>query len=232
MSRDGSGARAVRPHRASGDFVESLVWLSSKELAYAIFTPKADGTTDRRVEALDLTSGVIRRLVDNADQPSLLADGRRLIVRLADDRPGRSGETPVAVDIVSGRIDDLPGYEKFQLLFIGSFARSPDGKQIAFGAADPSVRAPLPMPQRGTSAPVAALHPILQDVWLMDPDGNNLRRIADLAVASPSLAWSEDGFFIYAMSSTGFWRIEAKTGAYQTIGPGLQNGRIRLMPSR
>jgi hypothetical protein len=230
-SRDGSDPKPLVQRKSNSEFMETPLWLpSGLEVAYTIVTFDADGNTDKRIEAVNVTTGRRRRLVQDADQPALLPDGRRLVVRLDDLRTGRSGETPVTVDLETGRVDDLPGYQML-FVYIGSFVASPDGRRIAFSAADPSLKAPGSGSVRGASAPSAA-HPILQDVWLMDLDGSNLTRIADLAVHAPSLTWSADGVFIYAMAPAGFWRIEARTGAIKKMGPGLANGRIRLLPGR
>jgi len=80
---------------------------------------------------------------------------------------------------------------------------------------------------------VAATHPILQDVWVMDPDGGNLRKFADLAVNLPSLAWSKDGEYLYALAGYGFWRIHPGTATYRQIGPRMPtSGRIQVLPGR
>jgi Tol biopolymer transport system component len=229
---DGSEARMVVKHSILGESIESPVWLPGDErIAYTIITPKDDGSADDRIESVEVATGRRTRLVEHADQPALMPDGRSLIYRLSDFRPGRSGETPVLYDLESGRQIDLQQYN-LPLLFIGAFATSPDGRTIAFGGADPSVRAPSPGVARRLTAASSALHPLLQDIWLMRLDGGGARRIADLAVDRPSLAWSRDGAWLYAMTNIGFWRIDPRTGAYKKIGPGGYNIRIRTVPSR
>jgi len=230
---DGHDARLVIKHSVLGESLETPVWLPGDALlAYTVLTPKDDGSADRRIEAVEVATGTRRRLITGADQPSLMPGGRELMVRLADFRPGRSGETPVLYDLASGAQTDLSQYN-LDLLFIGAFTSSPDGRQIAFGGADPSLKAPGGI-ARGATAAVSesALHPLLQDIWLMSPEGADSRRIADLAVDRPSLAWTNDGAWLYAMTNIGFWRIDPRTGIYKKIGPGGYNMRIRLLPSR
>jgi Tol biopolymer transport system component len=120
----------------------------------------------------------------------------------------------------------LPSYGA-RLIYINSYQPSPDGLQIAFAAAEPGEGIPT-MSQRGQAAAIAT-HPILQDIWLMDPDGANSRRIADLGLATPSIAWSPDGAWVYVMSLHGFLRINVKTGAQQELAAGYVAGRIRLL---
>ena len=229
VGADGSNPQPLVRRSTNAEFIETPVWLpSGNELAYTITTVIDAENFDRRIEVVDVATGARRRLLNDADQGALMPDGSHMIARVSDFRPGRSGESPVVIELQTGRANDLPGYGTL-LVFIGSFARSPDGKLIAFSGAD----APLAAAPRGTRGMTATtLHPILQDVWLMQPDGSGLRRLAELAINQPSLAWSEDGAFIYAMASVAFWRINAQTGELRKLGPGLPYGHIQLLPSR
>jgi Tol biopolymer transport system component len=72
-------------------------------------------------------------------------------------------------------------------------------------------------------------HPFAQDVWLVNPDGSNLRRLTELADNQPSIDWSADGATIYALGATGFWRIDAATGAREPVGFAAALGQIRWL---
>jgi Tol biopolymer transport system component len=209
--------------------MESLTWLpGGDELAYAISTPRSDESIDRRIEAVDIGSGRTRRLLANGDTVSLLVGGTQLIVNVSEFREGQPLERPVLIDLASGKVTELTGFN-LSLVYIGSFSPSPDGRRIAFGGAYPGVVAPHSNAPRGMAAPLAT-HPVLQDVWVVDTDGNNLRSVADLAANQPSIAWSPDSRFIYAMTSIGFWRVDPLTATHRKIGPGLPTGRIKLLP--
>jgi Tol biopolymer transport system component len=109
---------------------------------------------------------------------------------------------------------------------------SPDGKRIAFAAADPSVTQ-RPAPANGiVFASFSLTHPFLQDVWLIDRDGANLHRLSELAESQPSLSWSPDGSTVYVMGGSGLWKIDVATGDRQQIGVGVQQGSILLLDSR
>jgi Tol biopolymer transport system component len=229
---NGANPRLVLRHSRTGEYLESLLWLpEGKDVAYAIYTPSGGDSLDRRIEVLNLETGRRRRLVSEAEKPALMPGGIQLIVVATDQRPGSTGFKPALVDLTTGQMSDLPRFALF-LTYLGSFTPSPDGLHIAFSGADPSVAAPSTGGLRATAAP-GARHPILQDIWLMDSDGGNLRKIADLAVNLPSLAWTQNGEFLYAMASRGFWRIDPRTATYRQIGPLLPNsGRIVALPGR
>ena len=226
---DGSQARVIVRHGVLSEFIESPAWLrSGRELAYAIVTPNPlDGTADQRIEAVDIVSNQRRRLVANAEWPALMPDQRHLIFTSTDARGDTGRETPMLLDVDTGALKALPGYGA-RLIFINSYQRSPDGRLIAFAAAEPGEDLPVQFPQRGQAAPLV-LHPVYQDIWLMDPDGSNLRRLADVGLATPSIAWSGDGAWVYVMSVRGFLRINVRTGTQEELGAGYQGGRIRLL---
>jgi Tol biopolymer transport system component len=229
VNRDGGVPRLLLRHSVFAEYLETPVWLpGGREIACAIFTPRGE-EVDVRVEAIDVASGARRRLLDHASQPSLMPDGT-LMVLMPDPGAAGSGEKPGLLDLTTGHLSNVRRYN-MQLTYINGFTLSPDGRQVAFAAADPLARAPLVTPLRGMGVR-ARTHPIYQDIWLMGADGSNLRRLADLGVDQPSIVWSADGVFIYAASARGFWRIDARTGVYRQIGPGIQNGRVKLLPPR
>jgi hypothetical protein len=229
VARDGSNSRVLIRHGAPGEFIESLAWINDGEIAYAISTPQGEEAIDQRIETVDVVAGIRRRLVSRADQVAFL-DGGKLIVNLAGFQTEFTAERPVMYDLTTGEVAPLSGYS-LPLVYVGSYAPSPDRRSIAFGAADPTIMAPRGGAPRATSAN-SARHPVLQDVWLMATDGSNLRRIADLAVNQPSLAWSNNGRHVYVLSAVGFWRVHAASGSYEKIGPGQARGRIKLLPGR
>jgi hypothetical protein len=231
MAWDGSDLRLLLRHSAYGEYMESLTWLpGNRELAYAIYSPLPDDLVDRHIEAIDISTGSRRRLLSQADTPALMSDGRHLIAVFYEPKEGGDAETPVLYDLQSGTVRPLDGYS-LPLVYVGSFAPSPDGSQVAFGGADPTVMAPRVTP-RGVLTFRGAVHPVLQDVWVMAADGTGLRRVAELAANQPSIVWTADGRYLYVMASIGFWRIEPRSGFVKQIGPGLPTARIKLLPGR
>ena len=227
---DGTDLHLVVKHASLSEIIESPVWLTSgRQIAYSIVSPHPEaGTVDQGVETVDVLTGARKRLVAGAEWPALMAGGRELIFTSTQARPETGQQTPLLYDLQDGSVKDLPGYQK-KLIFINSYQPSPDGRLIAFAAAEPALEdLPVSTPLRGQSAGFKT-HPIFQDIWLMEPDGRNLRRIADLGLATPSLAWSDDSEWVYVMSRQGFIRINAQNGAQETIGQGNSAGRIRLL---
>jgi dipeptidyl aminopeptidase/acylaminoacyl peptidase len=121
--------------------------------------------------------------------------------------------------------------EDSPLVLIQSLAWSPDGNTLAFMSSDITSGLAAPSGQTRFAAPLpATTHPSLQDLWLIDADGKNLRRLVELVEQSPSVAWSEDGSKLYVMAGGGFWRIDPKTSERETLGPGVLNSSIVHFP--
>jgi Tol biopolymer transport system component len=183
------------------------------------------GFPDLRIELLDLTTGVRRRLVNDAVEIALSPD-RRKIAYVSVDADDQREQLTVA-DLHTAQIHPLTP-DSSPLVFITSIVWSPDGSTIAFASADPTTGA-APGGPGGSTRALAALHPTLQDIWLVKPDGSELRRLTELAESQPSLAWSGDGSSIYAVGVAGFWRVDPVSGALELIGQGIPFGQIRLL---
>jgi sugar lactone lactonase YvrE len=102
---------------------------------------------------------------------------------------------------------------------------SPDGTQVAFAAGD------LNGALAGGASPRSAgfpgfMHPFFQDVWLINADGSNLRRVAEVVERSLSLSWSPDGASIYAMGTEQFRRVDVASGAVTVLGEGAPQAGV------
>jgi hypothetical protein len=84
------------------------------------------------------------------------------------------------------------------------------------------------MPQASLAMPQASLHPFFQDVWLINADGTNLRRVAEVIERSLSLSWSPDGKSIYAMGTEKFRRVDVATGAITVLGEGAPQAGVTV----
>jgi Tol biopolymer transport system component len=100
-------------------------------------------------------------------------------------------------------------------LFIAA-AFSPDGSQIAFAAVDVRQIAPPPAPP-GTSPAPAVAHPFAQDVWLVNRDGSELKRLGEIAENMPALTWSGDGSNIYAIGPGFLWRLDPTSATAEQV---------------
>lgn len=208
--RDGSGPRLVVQHAAISEFIRSPAWKPDGTLLITVLGHKAGGAPDWRIESLDPVTGRRERLINDAVGAAVSPDGK-LATYLAVAYDGQTRDLKI-VDLSNiGLPKDLAGGQNH--LSVESATWSPDGKRIAFGAVDlnaPAETTPAPNQQRFA-------HPGAQDVWLVNPDGTDLHRLAELADKLVSLAWSPDGSAIYAFGLTGFWRIDAATGSKEPV---------------
>ena len=103
---------------------------------------------------------------------------------------------------------------------LASFGRprfSPDGRYVVVGAATSGTlsrasSAPLMLVSlTSSSSSRAASYAVTtnglpEDVWLIDMQSGGARRLADLALDSPSSAWSSDGRRIFTLGDRGLYR--------------------------
>jgi Tol biopolymer transport system component len=184
---------------------------------------------DFRIERVDLDSGARTRLIDNASSPALAPDGRTLAYAAYDPETG--DESIVTHDLQTDETKTIvQGGGNLRL--IQNLSWSPDGKTLAFMSSDLATTLAEPEGRTAFASPLPGLpmHPTLQDLWLVDADGNNLHKIVDLAESSPSAAWSADGKTIYVMGEGGFFQIDPATGDRQIISEGVKGGQIARLP--
>jgi Tol biopolymer transport system component len=222
-NRDGSGRKELVHHSAPGEFMTRPNWLpNDKQIVFDVRGTKSDGQPDLRVESLDLDTMKRQRLAEDALEPAMHPDGKTLAYVQINQRTQH--EQIMVADITTGQSKPLTGADATQVYNI-ELAWSPDGEWLAWGAADPTVLAPG---GGGLRAASAMLHPFLQDVWVIKRDGTGMKRLADIGESQPSLAWSADSQYVYALGSTNFWRLRLSDGAKEIIGPGSPNGQLRV----
>jgi len=223
-NRDGSGRKELLRHSAPGEFISRPNWLpNGKQIVFDVRGTKQDGQPDLRVESLDLDTMARQRLAADAVEPALHPDGKTLAY--VSINPRTQHEQLMVADITTGQAKPLTSADATQVYNI-ELAWSPDGEWLAWGAADPTVKAPTG--SGGLRAATATLHPFLQDVWVIKRDGTGLKRLADIGESQPSLAWSADSQYVYALGSTNFWRLHLADGAKEIIGPVSPNGQLRV----
>jgi Tol biopolymer transport system component len=225
-NRDGRDRREVLRHSRNGEFFYAPFWLPDGEgLIYIVRGRDEIGLPDFRLEALDLRSGKRTRLVDHAVDAALASDGKS-IAYVEYDPNSSAGERLMLTEIGSNAPARVIVPAENGLLLLGSPAFSPDGARIAFAASSGTAR----LPGRGNPRALAAgIHPTLQDLWLVNRDGTGLRLLAEIVESQPSVDWSPDGAFVYAMGGGAFWRVRVATGRVDKIGEGNPGGIIRLL---
>lgn len=224
VNRDGSDLREVVHHSALAEYVRTPSWLDEHRLLFSVRGRTSAQVADYRVEMLDLRDGRRTRFASNAVDPSVTPDRKSVLMVSVETSTTRETLLLAGVDGSAAR-DLLPPEPKLTL--IGSAVMSPDGSQVAFAAGDllgATAAPPRTMP--------AVLHPFFQDLWIVDVDGGDLRRVAELAERSLSLSWSPDGRYIYAMGAERFRRVEVATGAVVSFGEGAPSAGIYVYPGR
>ncbi len=228
-NRDGSDRKEVIPHASNGEFIFDPTWTpDSQRLVYVVRGRDEIGEPDFRLESFDMASGTRTRLLQNAVDAGLAPDGKTVAYVYYD---AASSDPEVFLLGQLGSKDPpkvlVPGDSG--IVLIQSPVFSPDGTRIAFAASSLFTMAPTPRPG-GLFASVAyPMHPTLQDVWLINTDGTGLKRLSEIVESQPSVDWSDDGKYIYALGGGGFWKVDATTGETKQVGPGEPGGIIRIL---
>jgi Tol biopolymer transport system component len=226
VNRDGSGLKELAHHSALAEYIRGPAWVDDGHLLFSVRGRDAAGAGDYRLERMDLATGQRTRLNQNAVDPTVAPGARRLLYISVETTTTR--ETIMLADIDGSNARDLLPLEP-PLSLIGSAVMSPDGTQVAFAAGDLNgALSGRGTPPRSAAFPLqpAMLHPFLQDVWLINTDGTNLRRLAEVVERSLSLSWSPDGTAIYAMGTEQFRRVDVATGAVTVLREGAPQAGV------
>jgi hypothetical protein len=221
----GRGGQAPRPlvvHKRIGESMTRPNWLpGGNQIIFSVFGRSESGGADLHIETVDVDSGARDRLIDNAVEPSLSPDAGTLAYVAIDQTTGN--DVIMLRDMATGESRPLLA-SNIVMANVGNIAWTWDGSRLAFAAADPIS---LSLPPRGM--PLAAMHPSLRDVWVVNIDGTDLRRRSELADGTLALAWALDDAHIYAVGDTGFWRIPADGGDPEKLGGPVLTGRVQTL---
>jgi Tol biopolymer transport system component len=224
-NRDGKARREVLRHGSNGEFFSAPSFSADgQELLYVVRGRDPSGLPDFRLESLDLRSGKRSRLVDHAVDFSL-APGGRAVAYVEFNPDSTEGERLLLTEIGSHAQPKVLVPTESGLLLMGSPSFSPDGTVIAFAASSGLAQSPRPGPGRAA----AGVHPTLQDLWLVNRDGSNLRMLAEIVESQPSVDWSADGKTVYAMGGSAFWRVNVASNILDRIGAGSPGATIRVL---
>lgn len=221
--RDGKDPQLVLAHTRVGEFLRNPVWLDNNQLLINIRGRSADGLPDLRIESIDLRSGAQKRILSDSVELALSPDGKDIAHVYID--PQAAGEHLAFADLQTGARHQLLAPNS-PLILITALVWSPNGSRLAFGAADPSTIVRQGDNDTRLVAASVALHPTLQDIWVVNRDGTGLQRLADIAESQPSIAWTPDGSGLYVLGTAAFLKIDIQTGQREQIGPGIPYGQI------
>ena len=216
-SSDGNNVRAFLPDPAL-DYNASI----SPDGAWVIFTSERGGSADiyrARLDGSELT-----RLVDHPsfdDQAAVSPDGSRLAFVSS-----RSGQADIWIlDLKSGALQNVTNAPS------GEFRPtwSPDGQWLAFSSdRDPPRKSCASATAPG--GPGAFVTPQYTGIYVVRPDGSDLRRITSTALFAGSPEWSPDGsrliFHVAENAEVCTGRIMFATGTSQIAAADLSTGDV------
>jgi WD40-like Beta Propeller Repeat len=226
---DGGSAHMLLEHTNVGDYFEAPAWLNGSTLI--VGWRGADPVTGSfsRIETVDISTGASQVVLNDAAMGNLTPDRTSIVYTAIDpqtrvqhleiDNLTESDEPRVLVDENSG------------LALFSAVQFSPDGSMLAFAAVDVATSVPPPPPPAqhsvtATRTVATMTHPFAQDVWLVNPDGTGLHRVADIAENMPSVTWSGDGAYIYVLGPGFLWRLDPKTNTGEQLRQSGERGSI------
>jgi Tol biopolymer transport system component len=214
----GGEPRLLLGHDAPGARFTTPMWAADGASVLYTYTPYVVGSSgpeaQPRIERIRPDGTDRRPLLAEAASPAPSADGRWL----AYLRPTLYGDALWLADADGANGRELIAATRF---FGLAYPRvSPDGTRIAFVATVDQPTAPTPTLPRSPFAwrPAASgAHGLPWDVWLVDPDGGNLRRLSYLLEDDPSLAWSPDGRWLALQGGFGLTLVDASSGRTERL---------------
>jgi Tol biopolymer transport system component len=238
---DGSAAKPVVKRDAAGALITSLVWSpDGSALIYGYFRAVYSATgsvTDviYQVRRIDLATGTVTELIDNAAQASLSWDGRQMVYVTYPTKDLNITALAMANVDGSGAHTILPSLTGFQSFFEPHL--SPDGRQLVFAAVGgPVGRAPAPIAAgpralllriaRLAGAEPAAADGSPYEVWVVNLDGSGLHPVANLREDLPYPLWSSDGKQILFLGAAALYLAQADGSSVRQVDRGIAHGQI------
>src|SRR5205807_4039148 len=219
---DGSSAHSFAERDAANTVLETPEWMPSGRVYYAVRRV----TNGREAQSIvrQAEGGEPETLIDNAYDPAVSPDEKTLIY-VRSTRAGQAmfkktiGEAGDGCELLSDQV--------FQYLSLPRI--SPDGTRVAFGGSgEPSMgpsgcggdprsttpsAAPLQLDVAALLQPETAYaHGLPADVYSLNLDGSDLKRIADIKDDDPTVAWAPDGARLAIFGVAALFLVDAIGG--------------------
>jgi Tol biopolymer transport system component len=230
-------------HDMPGATLTTPVWSADGASVLYTYTPFILNSTGPetlpRIERIPAAGGPPTVVATEALSPAPSSDGRLLAFMKTSNR----GDA-----LWVANADGSDGREVLSpTRFLGiAYPRiSPDGTQIALAATIDLPTAPGPGLPNGPSVPngptaprspfdwrpaSATAHGLPWDIWLMNLDGSNLRRLTYMVEDDPSIAWSPDGRWLAVQGGYGLTLVDASSGRTDRVARQEAFGAIGWAP--
>lgn len=221
---DGSNPLPFAEREAENSVLETPFWAPSGRVYYS-HRSVANGRESLKIMR-QAEGGAAELLVDNGYSPAVSADETTLVyVRFAP-----AGQVLIRKTLGQpGEECELLGQEVFQYLSLPRI--SPDGTRLALaGSGEPTLQASRcggdPRSRSSAASSVTPLdlahllgpttayaHGAPADIWSLNLDGSDMRRIAEIKDDDPTLAWSPDGTRLAVFGINALYLVDARGGS-------------------
>jgi Tol biopolymer transport system component len=227
---DGSDARPFIEHSVPNEMVRSPAWLLDGQRMVVSVQRIEGGRFVLTLEEVDTTTGARTVLRDEAFQPAVSEDGAQLAYLEVDEA---FNQTLWLSNYDGSNARAIAGPEQ-ELVSFTSPRFSPDGRRLAFSAGEP-IELQIRSGERYAVAAGASMRGATRydgtpkDIWLYDLSTGELRKLADLNLDDPGIAWSRDGSRLYVYAGAGLLAIDAQSGESTSLGDGMFHGFVDVM---
>ncbi|MEX0785271.1 MAG: hypothetical protein WD939_01410 [Dehalococcoidia bacterium] len=225
---DGTDARLLLEHERSNDQLRAPTWLPDGERLLINVQRLENNRITSELELLDISTGERTVVQQDAFRPAVSPDGQRIVYVRQDENFLQS----LWIANLDGSGEQLLAGPNDGLGTFNSPRFSPDGATIAFGAAPPLeqfVRAEAGtelVSREAVRSGATAYNGLPEDIWVVGADGSGLRRLVELQIDLPSIAWSADGTQIFVLGGTGLYVIDPVDGSERLLGEGTFHGQL------
>ncbi|MBV9601923.1 MAG: PD40 domain-containing protein [Chloroflexi bacterium] len=220
---DGSDARPFAERDAPNTVLETPEWMPSGNVYFTI-RRVVDGKEMQTI-VRQMEGGQPETVLDNAYDPAASPDESTLVY-VRSTRTGQELMKKSMADSDDGC--ELLSDQVFQYLSLPRI--SPDGKRVALGGSGEPNMGPsgcggdphssTPAAAGGPGIDVGALlepdtayaHGLPADVWSMNLDGSDMKRIADIKDDDPTVAFSPDGGRMAIFGVAALFMVDASGG--------------------
>ncbi|MBI5876796.1 MAG: PD40 domain-containing protein [Chloroflexi bacterium] len=222
MDVGGSAPQPLIAHTVSGEVIGGPVFSpDGKTLYYSRSTPifkgKAVTGVTLQIERYDMQSKQTQTVTADGVQPDVSPDGKRLaFLRI---NPETFQQDLMVVDVDGQNLEAVMAGNAVSGMMAPRWSR--DGKRILFAIPNSLSRyvppiAPISPPaarlpawlERALGVRTAEAHGPPWDFWIVDANGENLKRLTSIGEDEPSATWSPDGKYFAFVGVAGFYVVD------------------------